>query len=151
MMTVFKQLGVCVAVALLVAGCVGAGKGPSDEELIRMTADNVKAALEAKNLDLLLSTFAEDFEHPEVGGKEEARGMLQMGLDSGYADDGEVSLENMEIKINDDGTATVYPVDLSGPPGSISVELVLGKREITNADGKKQPAWLITTINADGI
>jgi len=151
MMTVFKQLGVCVAVALLVAGCVGAGKGPSDDELIRMTVDNVKAALEAKNLDQLLSTFAEDFEHPEVGGKEEARGMLQMGLDSGYADDGEVSLENMEIKINDDGTATVYPVDLSGPPGSISVELVLGKREITNADGKKQPAWLITTINADGI
>jgi len=151
MVTMFKQLGVCVAVALLVVGCAGTAKGPTDEEMIRATVDKVKTALESKNIDMLLETFAEDFEHPEVGGKAEAKGMLQMGLDSGYADDGEVSIENMEIKINDDGTASVYPIDLSGPPGSISVELVMGKREITNADGKKQPAWLITTINADGI
>ncbi len=136
---------------LSVLGCAGMGKGPSDEELIRSTIDKVKTALESKNLDLLMTTFADDFEHPEVGGKEEARQMLQLGLESGYADEGKVDLSNMEIKIAEDGTATAYPIDLSSAAGSVSVELVLKKYETTNDKGKKVPAWLVKTINVDGL
>lgn len=136
----------------LILGCAGTGKGPTDEELIRATIDKVKVALETKNLDMLMTTFADDFEHPEVGGKEEARQALQMGLESGYADEGKVDLTNMELKIDKEkGTASAYPIDLSSAAGSVSVELVLKKYEVTNEKGKKVPAWLIKTINVDGL
>ncbi len=143
----------CVIFAMsLILGCAGTGKGPTDEELIRATIDKVKVALETKNLDMLMTTFADDFEHPEVGGKEEARQALQMGLESGYADEGKVDLTNMELKIDKEkGTASAYPIDLSSAAGSVSVELVLKKYEVTNEKGKKVPAWLIKTINVDGL
>lgn len=147
-----SSLVVMSMVAMLsVLGCAGMGKGPSDEELIRATIDKVKTALEAKNIDMLMETFAEDFEHPEVGGKQEVRPMLQLGLESGYAEEGKVDLANMQIKINDDGTASAYPIDLSSVAGAVSVELVLKKYEVTNDKGKKVPSWLVKTINVDGL
>ncbi len=146
-----KRLVLCVAAALIVAGCATTGKGPTDEELINSTLQKVKTALESQNLDMLMETFAEDFSHDQVPDKATAREMLDMGISMGYADDGECNLDRVSVSIDPDGeTASAYPVDLSGPPGSISVELILGKREI-EVDGKKQKAWLITTINPDGM
>ncbi len=150
MSSMVKSLGVVLIVALVFSGCAGLKK-KSDEELIRETVQKVKVALESKNLDMLMETFAEDFSQDEAPTKAKAREMLQMGIDMGYADDGEVNIQNIQIKIDKaKGEATVYPVDLSGAPGSISVELILGKREAT-IGGKKQTAWLITTLNADGV
>lgn len=133
-------LGMCLLAAVLVAGCATMSKGPSDEELIKLTMEKMKEALETQNLDMLFETVSEDFEHPQVGGKDNARVMLQMGLDMGYADDGEVSLEDMEITMNEDGTATVYPVDLSSPQGQVAIEITLKK---------EGDAWLILTGDAD--
>ncbi len=144
-------VAVSVVAMLSVLGCAGMGKGPSDEELIRATIDKVKTALETKNIDLLMTTFGDDFEHPEVGGKDEARQLLQMGLESGYADEGKVDLTNMQIKINDDGTASAYPIDLSSAAGSVAAELVLKKYEVKNEKGKTVPVWLVKTINVDGL
>jgi len=114
----------------------------SDEDMITATVMKMKTALEELDIDMLLETFSDDFYHPEVGSKEDGRELLQMAVDAGYADDGEVYVEDMEITIKDDGTAVAYPIDLSGPPGSISVELVLQKEE----DG-----WFIITVNPDGV
>jgi len=122
-------------------GAVPAAAAAPPEELIRATVNDVKKALETQDLDLLLSTFAEDFEHPEAGGKEKVRALLERGIEMGYMDEGEVSLEDMEIEVDGD-EATAYPIDLSGPPGSISIELELGKR------GDK---WLITMLSPDGV
>ena len=113
----------------------------SDDELIKATVDKVKKALESLNLDMLLETFSENFNHPEVGGKEEARYMLEMGIDMGYAEDGEVNTDDMEIEI-DGNEATVYPIELGSPAGSVTIELVLAK------EGDQ---WLITTLNPDGM
>ena len=137
-----KTAAVCLLAGLVIAGCATTGAKVSDEDMITETVLRMKAALEELDLDLLMSTFSDDFYHPEVGGKEEGREMLQMAIDAGYADDGEVYVDDMEIVVKEDGTATVYPIDLAGPPGSISVELVMQK----DADG-----WLIKTINPDGI
>lgn len=137
-----RTMTVCLAVVLLVSGCAIFGERMSDEDMIRQTVATMKTALEAKDIGTLMTVFSEEFHHPEVGGKEEGRAMLQMAVDAGYADDGEVFTEDMEINILEDGTATVYPIDLSGPPGSVSVELVLKKEEA---------GWLITTVNPDGI
>jgi len=136
------RLLICGLMIGLVAGCATTPK-KSDDDLIKETVATVKTALEAKDIEMLLTTFSEDFSHPELaGGKEEAREMLQMGVDAGYADDGEVSIVDMQITKNDDGTASVYPVDLSGPPGSISVELVMKK---------EGDVWRIVTVNPDGM
>ncbi len=139
-MSMLKKLSVVAVAVLFVAGCASMAKGPSDEELIVQTVMKLKEALETQDIDLLMETFADDFEHPEVGGKEDGRMMLEMGMEAGYADDGEVYLDDMEIAMNDDGTATVYPVDLSAAMGSIAVELVMAKR------GEQ---WLIITLDAD--
>lgn len=132
---------VCMTIAVF-SGCSTLGNQMSDEDMIKQTIGNMKTALETKDIDLLMGTFSDDFYHPEVGGKEEGREMLQTAIDAGYADDGEVFLEDMAITMNEDGTATVYPIDLSGPPGSISVELTLKKEET---------GWLIVEVAPDGM
>ncbi|MFA7693322.1 MAG: nuclear transport factor 2 family protein [Candidatus Hydrogenedentes bacterium] len=140
-----KKAAVLTALCLITAvvtGCVTAGNAPSDAEMIQSTLDNMKVALESKNIDLLMSTFSEDFYHPEVGGKAEGRELLQAAIDAGYLDDGVVTFEDMEIEMNEDGTATVYPVDLAGPPGAVSIELKLKKEE---------GGWLILELAPDGI
>ena len=82
------RLLICGLMLGLVAGCATTPK-KSDDDLIKETVATVKTALEAKDIEMLLTTFSEDFTHPELaGGKEEAREMLQMGVDAGYADDG---------------------------------------------------------------
>ena len=129
-------------VSVVVAGCAGLGKQMTDEDMIRSTVTTLKTALETKDLDLLMTTFSDDFYHPEVGGKEEGRDMLQTAIDAGYADDGEVFLDDLEITMKEDGTATVYPIDLSGPPGSVSVELTLKKEEA---------GWHIIELSPDGM
>lgn len=129
-------------VAATVVGCASMGNKMSDEDMIKDTMARMKTALETKDLDLLMGTFSNDFYHPEVGGKEEGREMLQAAIDAGYADDGEVFLDDMEITMNDDGTAMVYPIDLSGAPGSVSVELKLKKEEA---------GWMIIEVAPDGM
>jgi len=128
--------------ALVVAGCASTGEGPTPEEQITKTVVKVKTALEEKNLDMLMETFAEDFSHPEVGGKDEARTMLELGLDSGYADDGVVSIDAMQITVEGD-EATVYPVDLMSSAGAAALELQMAEQE----NGE----WLIHTLNVDGF
>lgn len=143
MRTMVRSIATVLVCAGLVAGCASMGGKPSDEEMIRATVMKVKEALETKNIDLLMETFAEDFEHPQVGGKAEARDLLSQGLNSGYADNGEVSIEQMKITMSEDKTsAAVYPLDLSSSAGAVAAELVLEK-----GDG----SWLVKTINVDGV
>lgn len=112
-----------------------------DEAEIAALVQELKMALEALDIDAVMKVFSEQFAHPEVGGKEEARYLLEMGMDMGYADDGEVYTDYMKIQLDGD-TATVYPIELSAPAGAVTLELVLGKD-----NGK----WLIRGLNVDGL
>jgi uncharacterized protein GlcG (DUF336 family) len=132
---------VAEAGAVALGGAAAAAPGKSDDDLVKETVGALKAALEAKNIDALLATFSDSFENPQVGSKEEAKAMLQLGLDSGYADDGEVSIEDMEIEYKD-GLAIVYPIDLSSPAGAVAVELTMKK------EGDK---FLIVALDVDGL
>lgn len=134
---------------LLLTEMKGAGKAAtsekaatSPEEGIKKLMDGLKAALEGEDIDALLALFSEDFSHPQVGGKEEARFMLNMGLESGYAEGGEVYLDDAEIEKLDDGTYSVYPIDLTAYAGSVSVELIV----IEEGDG-----FAIYTLDVEGI
>lgn len=122
-------------------GSVVAAAADSPEEAVRATVVALKTALENLDIDSLADTFSDDFYHPEAGDKQTARQLLQMGMEMGYADGGEVSIDDMEIEIDGD-EATVYPVDLSSPVGAVAVEL-----EMKNENG----VWRITTIHVDGL
>jgi len=61
------RLLICGLMIGLVAGCAPTPK-KSDDDLIKETVATVKTALEAKDIEMLLTTFSEDFSHPELAG-----------------------------------------------------------------------------------
>lgn len=132
----------CVLVMVLVAGCA-TGTKKSDEQLVGDQLQIVKKSLESKDIDALFVVVSEDFEHPEVGSKAELKALAETGRDSGYADDGACELKNVQLTKKSDGTISAYPIDLSSPAGSISVELVFKK--------DKDGVWRVLTGNADGV
>ncbi len=142
-MAKFVKYGMlCVLVMVLVAGCA-TGTKKSDEQLVGDQLQIVKKALESKDIDTLFTVVSEDFEHPEVGGKAELKALAQAGRDSGYGDDGACELKNVQFTKKSDGTISAYPIDLSSPAGSVSVELAFKK--------DKDGAWRVVTGNADGV
>jgi len=143
-----KRVAAVFAVLMTVAligGCAGGAKGPSDEELIKVQVDTFKAALIEKNIDKLMTVVSENFYHPEVGGKAEAKELLTQGLDSGYTEGGEVDLSQAKTEIKED-TATVYPIQASSTAGSVTVGLTLKKEKVG-----KEVNWFVTMLDVEGI
>ncbi len=142
-MAKFVKYGMlCVLMMVLVAGCA-TGSKKSDEQLVGEQMQIVKTALEAKDIDTLFTVVSDDFNHSEVSDKAELKALAETGRDSGYADDGKCELKDMQLTKKTDGTISAYPIDLSSPAGSISVELVFKK--------DKDNVWRIVTGNAEGV
>jgi len=143
-MTFPKFLRFVLPVLLFVpAGCTTLGGGMSDEEQILVVVGEVKEALETKDLERLMATFSEDFQHPMVGGKSAARAVLGDAMSSGYMDNGRVSTENAKITMAAENmTAKVYPIDLASSRGAVAVELGLTK---------ESTGWLVTSLDPDGV
>ena len=136
-------LAATLVLTLLASRAVFAADKPSDEDQVKVTVGKIKEALEKKDINLLMATFSESYKDPRVGGKAEAKALLEQGLKSGYADNGKVKIDALKVKFSEDKkTAKAYPLDLSSSMGSISVELVLGK---------EKDAWLVTQVNPDGV
>jgi ketosteroid isomerase-like protein len=140
--TVKKTLSLAVAAFVAVtmtAGCAGLG-GQSDEERIQARIQAWSEAMMEQDIDGILAIIADDFHHPDAGGKEQIRLLLEMAIAQGYLDGGRVSWDDMEIRVSDDGqTASAGPIDLSGPPGEIAVTVDMAKGDdgewyLTHAD-----------------
>lgn len=123
----------------------------TEEEEVMAQVKALLADFMAAKVDKLLDYVSEDFEHHQVGDKKALADYLEMGKAMGYVDefpqwvkdnDGEISLDNAEVKIKD-GKATVYPIDAVAAIGSVSVELVFKK----DPDG----VWRVITAEVDGI
>jgi hypothetical protein len=142
-MAKFVKYGMLCALALvLVAGCA-TGNKKSAEQMVGDQMLLVKKALETKDIDTLFTLVSDDFNHPEVASKAELKALAETGRDSGYADDGKCELKNMQLTKKADGTISAYPIDLSSPAGSVTVELVFKQ--------DKDSVWRITTGNAEGV
>ena len=136
-----SKLGMVMTASVLVTmvcGCAMLG-GPSDEDLISGTIDEMTTAMQAHDVDQIMAGYSEDFEG-ERGGKEELRQMMEYIIDEGYLDSIEIDTENAVAAV-DGATATYGPVDLSGEFGSMTFEYVLRKE----ADG----VWRIMESNSD--
>jgi len=94
-----------------------------------------------KDLDGAMAAVADDFEHYDFKTKADLRAFLDDAIATGYLDDIEIKTEDAEIKI-DGNKATVYPVDIEGTFGTVTLELVGELR-----DGK----YMLTTLDAFGI
>ena len=111
---------------VIVAGCATLGKGPSDEELIATLLADWKAAFDAQDLDKMMAVYSEDYEGGRSEDKDQLREFLEGAFDQGYLDDAEVDIAEAETTIEGD-TATVAPITLSGPPGSMDLQFDLKK------------------------
>ncbi len=138
-----------VAQACPVSAAAAPATSPEEEVMAQVKA--IVADFLAANVDKMLDYISEDFEHYQVGDKKALADYIEMGKAMGYVDDfpqwvkdndGEIILDNAEVKIKD-GEAAVYPIDAVAAIGSVSVELVFKK----DPDG----VWRVVTAEVDGI
>jgi hypothetical protein len=126
----------------LASGCAIFKKGPSDEEQIKALLDQFKAAAVAKDVTKVMTLVSDNFQHPEGGSKEEVKGLLEQGIDMGYADKAEVDLSVAKIEVKKDGTASAGPIPVSS---------VAGEATATLNFTKEKAGWFVTGVEVDGI
>lgn len=121
-------------------------KAGDPKEAFLGAVKNIKKWAADEDLDALMAIFSEDFEHYEVGGKEDLRGFLKSAIDMGYismyADDTEILTDDTEVEMDGEDKATFYPVDVEGPFGSATLEF-----EAKLEDG----VWRITSLDISGV
>ena len=142
MTTVKRTLTLAVAafVALATtAGCASVG-GQSDEERIMSRVQSWSEAMLEQDIEGIMTIMDDDFYHPEAGGKDQIRLLLEMAIAQGYLDDGQITWDDMEVRVSEDGqSASAGPLDLSGPPGEIAVMVELSK----GSDGE----WYLSSVD----
>lgn len=126
---------------LLTLGCATAGSGKSDLELIQAKMADCVAAANAQDLDAVFAHIAEDFDCPQLGGKQDFRDFVENAKDSGFLEGLEISVDDAVITIDGD-TATVSPVDIQGNFGGGEGDFVAKKLN---------GVWMITEMDISGI
>jgi hypothetical protein len=150
----YAILTVMPLLALLVlTGCFGGAKGPSDEEQAMQQAKSLAADLLAAKADNLLNYVSEDFTNDRVSSKQELAEHIQKAKDKGKVEEAAQMIKDHEAKIDfsqakvtvdkKKGTISVYPIDASADVGNVTVELVFKK------DADK--VWRVIGINIEGI
>lgn len=113
----------------------------SPEAAIRTQLEAIAKAMKDGDAEALIAAHSDDFDHPQVGGKEELAGYINQGVDMGYLEDVEMDLS--EVEFEKDGEEIVaYPIDLSSSMGSVTIEWVF-----RNEGG----VWRIIGGDASGI
>jgi len=138
--TTAKLIG-CVLATVLICGCATGPGGVTDEEQIMARLETLKAGVLGKDIEKVRGVVSEDFYYPGMGDKENALDLVQEGMDTGIVDDGEIDLEDTEIKIEGD-IATAGPIEVGNPMGSATVEFEFKK---------EGGGWLIIGGTADGF
>lgn len=140
MKSMMFKAAVAVAMTVAFVGCASVYK-KSPEELIKASVDAWAAAIVAQDLDTALVQYSEKFQHNEWGDKTGVRTFLDQAKSAGYLEGLEVVSDKAEIKVDGD-TGTIYPVDIKGNFGTVTMEL-----KYANEDG----TWRIVGTDASGI
>lgn len=122
-----------IAVLLSLAGCQLMG-GPDPEEQIAELLATFEELMEAQDIDGALALYADDFTSTQGMDKQALGDFMQGAKDQGALNGIEISIENTEIVIKEDGTATAGPIQITASAFSISQMLTL-----INVDG----TWLV--------
>jgi hypothetical protein len=144
-MKTWNRVSQCLVVAALIVAMVGCAsttggggaakvKAPTDEEMIQQMMIDVMAALTAKDVDKMVSYYADDFTS-DNGDKAATVAFLSGAKDQGFLDGIVVKTDAMTIAVEGE-TAKVGPVNLEGAFGALGLNFGLAKR-----DGK----WLVVS------
>jgi hypothetical protein len=102
------------------------------KEALQTNMDKLLKAAKDSDLDGIMAGVSDDFDYYQVGDKEALRGFIQGAMDAGYIemyiDDVEVNIADAEIEQKGD-EYTIYPIEITGPFGSITVEVVAVKKD----------------------
>jgi len=127
--------------AVVIAGCA-TGSGAHDKEEIAAVLNTWKAGFEAGNVDAIMAPISDAFTHYEWTTKAALRSLVSGALAQGELGNAKIDLSNAEYTKNDDGTWTVYPIDLRATFGWATIEGIF-KRE--------ESGWKIIRIDLEGI
>jgi hypothetical protein len=130
-----SQILVVTALIVAMVGCASTGgggaaaapKGPTDQEMIQKMMIDVMAALTAKDVEKMVSYYADDFTS-DNGDKAATVAFLNGAKDQGFLDGIVVKTDAMAINVEGE-TATVGPVNLEGAFGALGLNFGLVKRE----------------------
>jgi hypothetical protein len=123
-----------IVIVMSLAGCQLIGGASAEEQIAEMLA-SFEELMEAQDIDGALELYSYSFSSTQGLNKQTLRDFMQGAKDQGALEGLEVSTENTEIVVNDDGTATAGPVQISSSSFSISQNLTL-----VNEDG----TWLFS-------
>ena len=129
------------ALLVLVKGIVEAQTSETPEEGAMKTVAAYVAAAEVADLDTLMAQISENFNHYEVGSKSGYRAFLDQVKAEGMLEDISGDLEEAEATLKGE-VVTVYPVELEGIFGTVTMEF-----ELKNEDG----TWRIVGMDMSGV
>ncbi len=146
------QFAMCavLAMGLALSGCATGGgsavesakKGVSDAEGIAKTLETWKAGMETKDVAKLGEAMSDKFNHYEWGNKQGMLDFLKTQFEQGTLEGAKINAAAAKTSI-ENGIAKVYPVELTAPFGTATIEFTLEKE----ADG----IWRATGITVEGV
>jgi hypothetical protein len=133
----WNRVSQALLAALLIVsmvGCASTGGGgaaapkpPTDEEMIQAMMIDVMAALTAKDVEKMVSYYADDFTS-DNGDKAATVAFLNGAKEQGFLDGIVVKTDAMTIAVEGE-KAKVGPVNLEGAFGALGLNFDLAKRE----------------------
>lgn len=118
------------------AGLVGVPAG------VMEALETMKTGFETKNIDTIMASISDDFRHWQWPNKATYRAFIEGAIAQGELDNAEVDAQYAEFTRNEDGTWTVYPIEVMAMFGSATAELTL--RE-------ENGVWRIISMDVAGV
>ena len=116
---------VCALAVTAMAGCAstGGGGGASAEELIQSLLDDMLAALQAQDIDKMISFYGEGFSS-DNGDVAATKEFLDGAKEQGFLEDLEIDISELTITVDGD-SAKAGPVELEGAFGTLTLSFEL--------------------------
>ena len=123
------KMAICTLAVITVGGCestYGGGGGASDTDMIQSVLDDMMAALQAQDVDKMVSFYSDDFTS-DNGDKAATQEFLAGAKDQGFLEDLEIDISELQIAVDGD-SATAEPITLEGAFGELTLGFELQKR-----------------------
>jgi hypothetical protein len=127
--------------AVVLSGCA-TGSGAHDKEEIAAVLNTWKAGFEAGDVNAIMAPVSDAFTHYQWTTKAALRSLVSDALAQGELGNAKIDVSNAEYTKNDDGTWTVYPLDL---------QAIFGQATIEGTFKREESGWKIIRIDLEGI
>ena len=127
-MKAILKIGVGATFVLSLIGCQLMGP-PSDEQLISDMLMSFEESLMAKDIDLIMSHYSETYSDLQGINKQALKQILGGIKDSGGLDNLEISSDDAEVTMKDDGMAIVGPLKIKAGQFNVTQTYTLVKEE----------------------